>query len=249
MRSNEWHRCSSYHTQKDCEAASCRSSFAQPEPVAPQLSAAAGYAQEFASLFPSLASLQNSAAGRDHAAQINAGQMQQNQAQFEAQQRQQRAMQESAQSYGAASQNAQLQTQADMPQIRANAAVSEQQQLDQWMQNQAWTAQDDSALAQASNGWSQIQADPSLSQDEKLQAASQYRPYIQQQQQRKEAWAAKTNKQHRQNLIASLKAKTDKDKTPQLLRLIEKLEAEEAKSEQQRQKLVVFWRRIGIDTR
>jgi hypothetical protein len=172
--------------------------FAQPDPVAPQLSAAAGYAEEYAKLFPSIASLY----GHQYAAR-QAGM---NAAQGSLYQSQQNQVNQQNQ---AAAQTQQLQAQASMAQSQQTAQsqmadqnagndVWQQQQMYQFLQNRAWTAQDENGLAQAQNGLSQVMNDPTLSPQEQQQAAQQYAPYIQQQQQRKEMWQAKMQTQQRQ---------------------------------------------------
>ena len=161
--------------------------FAQPDPVAPQLSAAAGYAQEFAQLFPSIASLARASADRQQQGNFAAAQGYQQQQQANAGQSNQAAMQTQALQAQADMQGSAQAQHAAMPYIQADAQLQQEQATQQWMQSQAWTATDEAQLSQASNGWAQIQADPGLNDMEKQQAAQQYMPYIQQAQQRKQA--------------------------------------------------------------
>ena len=161
--------------------------FAQPDPVAPQLSAAAGYAQEFAQLFPSIASLARASADRQQQGNFAAAQGYQQQQQANAGQSNQAAMQTQALQAQADMQGSAQAQHAAMPYIQADAQLQQQQATQQWMQSQAWTATDEAQLSQAQNGWAQIQADPGLNDGEKQQAAQQYMPYIQQAQQRKQA--------------------------------------------------------------
>jgi hypothetical protein len=172
--------------------------FAPPEPVAPGLSAAAGFAEEFAKIFPAIAQLQAHQLAANQAS-INQGPQSYQQAmQFQQAQNQAAGMQTQALAAQSNMQNAQQQATSQQIDQRSQNEMSQQQMADQWMQSQQWTSQDDSQLAQASNGWSQIQADPGLSNEEKQQAWQNYGPYIQSQQQRKQFWLTHLRGQQQQ---------------------------------------------------
>jgi len=154
--------------------------FAPADPVSPGLSAAAGYAQEFAALYPTMARLAQGSGGGSTLAGAQAAAQQE---QFNRSQQTQVAQQTQA-----------LQAQADVANVReqgqANAPFNQmaaQQQYDQWLQQQAWTSTDESQLAQAKAGMAQVLADPSLTPQEQQQAVQQnYQPYIQRAEQRKQ---------------------------------------------------------------
>lgn len=174
--------------------------FAPADPVSPSLSAAAGYADEFAKLFPSMASL----AAHQFSAQqasVNSGPQSYQQAQqFQQQMQQQAGMQTQALSAQSNMQNAAQTAQSQMMNQQTQNNLYEQQQAAQQEIAQQWTSQDESQLSQVQNGWSQVQADPSLSPEEKQQAQQQYLPYIQQQQQKKQYWLTKMKGQQQQEL-------------------------------------------------
>jgi hypothetical protein len=174
--------------------------FAPADPVSPSLSAAAGYADEFAKLFPSMASL----AAHQFSAQqasVNSGPQSYQQAQqFQQQMQQQAGMQTQALSAQSNMQNAAQTAQSQMMNQQTQNNIYEQQQAAQQEIAQQWTSQDESQLSQVQNGWSQVQADPSLSPEEKQQAQQQYLPYIQQQQQKKQYWLTKMKGQQQQEL-------------------------------------------------